>query len=130
MRSECDPRDTGGIRQVNEDTLDMEDFKSCTGGIIGLRESVFVTDEQRGKVDPPFQFSLDSSETLDGDAFLAGTAASIGGVRCKGVDVTIDRFMHFLLRGPLSRLIGVDLAKCKTFSLQASFRKLDDLRRH
>jgi len=45
--------------------------------------------------------------------------ASIGGVRCKGVDVTIDRFIHFLLRGPLSRLIGVDLAKCKTFSLQA-----------
>lgn len=72
VRSECDPSDTGGIRQVNEDTLDMEDFKSCTGGIIGLRESVFVTDEQRGKVDPPFQFSLDSSETLDGDAFLAG----------------------------------------------------------
>ena len=44
---------------------------------------------------------------------------SIGGARCKGVDVTIERFMHFLLRGPLSRLIGVDLAKCKTFSLQA-----------
>lgn len=72
MRSDCDPRDTGGIRHVNEDTLGMEDFKSCTGGIIELRESVFVTDEQRGRVDPPFQFSLDSSETLDGDVFLTG----------------------------------------------------------
>lgn len=108
----------------------MEDFKSCTGGIIKPRESVFVTDEKRGRVDPPFQFSLDSSETLDGDAFLAEITVSIGGARCKGVDVTIERFMHFLLRGPLSRLIGVDLAKCKTFSLQASFKKLDDLRRH
>lgn len=72
VRSDCDPRDTGGIRHVNEDTLGMEDFKSCTGGIIELRESVFVTDEQRGRVDPPFQFSLDSSETLDGDVFLTG----------------------------------------------------------
>lgn len=44
---------------------------------------------------------------------------SIGGARCKGVDVTMDLFIHFLLRGPLSRLIGGDLAKCKTFSLQA-----------
>ena len=70
-RSDCDPRDTGGIRHVSEDTLGMEDFKSCTGGIIKPRESVFVTDEKRGRVDPPFQFSLDSSETLDGDAFLA-----------------------------------------------------------
>lgn len=71
MRSDCDPRDAGGIRHVNEDTLGMEDFKSCTGGIIELRESVFVTDEQRGRVDPLFQFSLDSSETLDGDVLLA-----------------------------------------------------------
>jgi len=71
VRSDCDPRDTGGIRHVNEDTLGMEeDFKSCTSGIIKLRESGFVTDVQRGKVDLPFQFSLDSSETFDGDAFL------------------------------------------------------------
>ena len=27
--------------------------------------------------------------------------------------------MHFLLRGPLSRLLGVDFTKRKTFSLQA-----------
>lgn len=72
VRSDCDPRDTGGIRHANEDTLGMEDFKSCIGGIIKLRESVLVTDEKRGRVvDPPFQFSLDSSEALDGDAFLA-----------------------------------------------------------
>lgn len=71
VRSECDPRDTGGIRRVSENTLSIEVFKSCTGDIIELRESLFVTDKQRGKVDPPFQFSLDSSETLDDDAFLA-----------------------------------------------------------
>lgn len=69
VRSECDPRDTGGIRQVNEDTLGMEDFKSCTGGIIELRESAFVTDVHRGKADPPFQFSLDSSEILEDAVF-------------------------------------------------------------
>lgn len=79
VRSDCDPKDTGGIRHVNEDTLGMEDFKSCIGGIIELRESVFVTDEQRGRVDPPFQFSLDSSETLDDDVFLTG---------CKNASIT------------------------------------------
>lgn len=51
----------------------MEDFSSCdTGGIIEQRESVFVTDGYRGKADPPFQFSLDSSETLDDVALFAG----------------------------------------------------------
>lgn len=45
--------------------------------------------------------------------------ASFAEVRCNGVEVTIDLFMHFLLRGPLSRLLGVDFAKRKTFSLQA-----------
>ena len=44
---------------------------------------------------------------------------SFAGDRCNGVEVTIDRFMHFLLRGPLSRLLGADFAKRKTFSLQA-----------
>lgn len=50
----------------------MEDLSSCAGGIIGQRESVLVTDGHRGKADPPFQFSLDSSDTLDDVALFAG----------------------------------------------------------
>jgi len=48
----------------------MEDFESCINGIIEPRKSVFVTDGHNGKADPLFQFSLDSSETLDGDVFF------------------------------------------------------------
>lgn len=71
VKSECGPRDTGGIRQDSEDAAGMEDFESWVGGIIEPRRSLFVAGGHSGKADPPFQFSLDSSEILDDDAFFA-----------------------------------------------------------
>ena len=54
-------------------------------------------------------------------SLLTSATSFRDGARRNGVDVTIERFMHFRRRGPLSPLllIGGDFAKCKTFSLHA-----------
>lgn len=63
-RSEYVPIDAGGIRFANDDILGVEGLKSFIVDMEVQHESVFNMDEYKDNM-VEFQFSFDSSETLD-----------------------------------------------------------------